>query len=231
MRNFGLCLIFMLLCSAAARHAQAELASTSGPAAIGLPQPKLEGTMSLEQVLANRRSVRTFAAEPLEPAEIAQLLWAAQGITGRDKRFRTAPSAGALHPLEVYVVAADVMDLKAGVYHYLPAKHSLELIAEGDLRNKVSEAALGQQAPARAPATILIAAVYSRCSAKYGARANRYVPMDAGHAAQNVLLQAVALNLGAVPMGAFDGDQLKTVVKLANDEEPLYIIPVGHVAK
>lgn len=223
-------LLFVLIAPCILNTAALQPAASDGPSVLNLPEPACDGVISLERALASRRSTRDYSSEPLSLEHLSQLLWAAQGITGSDSRFRTAPSAGALHPLEVYVVAAEVKALEAGVYHYLPAEHSLELVSRGDKRADVSTAALSQQAPLRAPAVIAIAAVYSRSSAKYGARANRYVPMDAGHAAQNVLLQATALDLGAVPMGAFDDEQLRKALGASVEEDPLYLIPVGHSA-
>lgn len=209
----------------------AETADSQHSAVTELPDPILDGTISLERAIAMRRSVRSYSSAALSLVELSQLLWAAQGITGSDDRHLSAPSAGALHPLEVYVIAANVTDLAAAVYHYLPVENALELVVDGDQRDALCAAALNQQAPGKAPAILCIAAVYSRTSVKYAERALRYVPMDAGHAAQNVLLQAVALDLGAVPMGAFEDEQLKTVLNLAGDVEPLYLIPVGHIVE
>ena len=226
---WSLMLLLQLCMLMAPAYAQTE--SADQPVMVSLPEPVLDGAVSLERAIAGRRSVRSYSSEALSLAELSQLLWAAQGITGGDKRHRSAPSAGALHPLEVYVVAANITDLASGVYHYLPADHALELVVVGDQRAAVCAAALNQQALSKAPAVLSIAAVYSRTSAKYGDRASRYVPMDAGHAAQNVLLQAVALGLGAVPMGAFNDEQLKSALKLDSDVEPLYLIPVGHISE
>ncbi len=191
------------------------------PEEVTLPQPNLKGRLSLEEVLAKRRSVRQFREEELTWEEISQLLWAGQGITD-PKGFRTAPSAGALYPLELYLATAE------GSYHYLPDGHKLKKVAEGDGRGRLGEAGLKQGALGEAPAIIVIAAVYERTEAKYGSRAQRYVHLEAGHAAQNILLQATALGLGAVPIGAFDDQEVKEALPLPSDHEPLYLIPVGH---
>jgi SagB-type dehydrogenase family enzyme len=165
--------------------------------------------------------VREFKDEPLTLAELGQLLWAAQGVTNQ-YGFRTAPSAGALYPLEVYAVTRE------GAYHYEPQGHRLTVHLEGDLRQALYEAALRQDPVLDAPVVFVIAAVYGRTAAKYGAeRSPRYVHLEAGHAAQNVLLQAVALNLGAVPIGAFYDERVQEVLKLPSDQQPLYLIPVG----
>ncbi len=187
-----------------------------------LPTPVLVGSKSLEEVLSQRRSVREYADLPLTMAEIGQLLWAAQGITD-ERGFRTTPSAGALYPLEVYVVTAD------GVFHYQPRGHFLRRLSAADVRAALCEVALSQEAVRRAPAVFVIAAVYQRTAVKYGAeRSPRYVHLEAGHAAQNLLLEAVALGLGAVPIGAFDDQGVQRVLELPADHQPLYLIPVGH---
>lgn len=190
---------------------------------IDLPAPRPRGPVSLEQALAARRSVRTFTGQALTPDQLSQLLWAAQGITV-DWGGRTAPSAGALYPLEVYVASPE------GLYHYLPVGHRAELVAAADLRASLAEAALGQAAVAEAAAVLVIAAVHERTEIKYGARAERYVTLEAGHAAQNVLLQAVAMGLAAVPIGAFSDEDVRRLLGLPRDHAPLYLIPVGHPA-
>ncbi len=189
---------------------------------IQLPTPRLKGTLTLEEALLQRRSVREFTEEQLSLAEIGQLLWAAQGITN-PAGYRTAPSAGALYPLEVYVITQE------GTYHYLPQGHHLSTHLQGDLRPELHAAALQQDAVLNAPAVFIITAVYERTEKKYGKeRSPRYVQLEAGHAAQNLLLQATALDLGAVPIGAFDDDKVKEALSLPADQQPLYLIPVGH---
>jgi SagB-type dehydrogenase family enzyme len=189
---------------------------------IALPEPRLKGTLTLEETLSKRRSVREFTVEPLSLEEIGQLLWAAQGIT-HPAGYRTAPSAGALYPLEMYVTTPE------GVYHYDPQGHRLNPHLPGDLRPGLHGAALQQELVLNAPAVFVIAAVYERIAQKYGdERSPRYVQLEAGHAAQNLLLQATALDLGAVPIGAFSDDEVKTALSLPADQQPLYLIPVGH---
>lgn len=188
-----------------------------------LPKPDLNGTLSLEEALANRRSVRDYSDKPLTIEEIGQLLWAAQGITDTSGH-RTAPSAGALYPLEIYVLLPD------GFFHYIPAEHHLVLQKPGDLRTRLHTAALQQDSILNAPAIFVITAVYARTESKYGKeRSPRYVHLEAGHAAQNLLLQAVALDLGAVPIGAFLNDQVIEVLSLPDDHKPQYLIPVGNL--
>ncbi|MCX7838636.1 MAG: SagB/ThcOx family dehydrogenase [Anaerolineae bacterium] len=189
---------------------------------IALPTPRTQGPMSVEETMLKRRSIREFKDTPLTLAEIGQLLWAAQGIT-HPAGLRTAPSAGALYPLEVYAVTREA------TYRYDPHAHQLIVHARGDLRAPLYAVALMQDSILQAPLTIVITAVYARTSKKYGEeRTPRYVALEVGHAAQNVLLQAVALNLGAVPIGAFLDDQVQQVLSLPRDHQPLYLIPVGH---
>lgn len=190
---------------------------------VSLPTPRTVGPMSLEEALARRRSVRSYAPRPLSWEEVSQLLWAAQGITD-PRGFRTAPSAGALYPLELYLA------LPEGWYHYRPEGHLLEQLGEEDIRPLLWEAGLRQGALQEAPAVFVVVAVPARTEAKYGTRALRYVQLEAGHAAQNLLLQATALGLGAVPIGAFDDVAVRRALQLPSDTLPLYLIPVGEPA-
>ena len=192
-----------------------------------LPEPRPDSSVSLEKAIRGRRSVRRFAAEPLSLAELSQLLWACQGVTAADGG-RTSPSAGALYPLETWAVANYVEDLKPGVYHYEPASRLLTLHAESDLSEALAEAALGQMWMAGAPAVILLSGVVSRTAAKYGPRAERYVHMEVGHAAQNVCLQAEAMGMGTVVVGAFDDRAISRLLGLPSSHAPLALLPVGH---
>jgi len=195
---------------------------------IRLPEPVKDSDISIEEALSKRRSTRSYKEKPLTLAEISQLLWAAQGITSQ-RGLRTAPSAGALYPLEIYVVAGNVDDLHDGVYNYSPYKHELVRVVEGDKRTELCSAALGQTSVRNAAAVIVFSAVYERTTVKYGDRGIKYVHMESGHAAQNVFLQAVPLNLGAVVIGAFYDDAVKEVLKMSDREQPLYIMPVGRM--
>lgn len=194
---------------------------------IPLPAPALKGKLSVEEAMARRRSVREFRKGQLSLAEVSQILWAAQGVTKRTEGFRTVPSAGATYPLETYLVAGEVEGLAAGTYRYDPASHSLRRTAEGDVRKGLSDASWGQPWVREAPATIAIAAVYARTASRYGARARRYIDMEVGHAGQNIYLQAESLGLGTVAVGAFDDGEVKKVLGLPKEEEPLYLMPLG----
>lgn len=186
-----------------------------------LPAPAGTGHMSLEECLRRRRSAREFSKRPLTEQQIGQLLWAAQGISSPEG-LRTAPSAGALYGLEIYVVTG------TGAYRYAPKTHELERQSEEDLRPALCRAALDQESVLAAGAVFVIAAVYDRLAGKYGDdRSVRYAHFEAGHAAQNLLLQATALGLGSVPMGAFRDEQVRKVLSLPAEESPLYLIPVG----
>ncbi len=195
---------------------------------IKLPEPVQDSNTSIEEALLKRRSVRSYKDSPLTLAEVSQLLWAAQGIRSLGG-LRTAPSAGALYPLEIYVVAGNVDDLPDGVYNYKPYKHELVRIVKGDKRIELYNAALGQTSVRDAAAVIVFSAVYERTTTKYGDRGIKYVHIETGHAAQNVFLQAVPLNLGTVVIGAFYDDAVKKVLKMSDREQPLYIMPVGRM--
>lgn len=186
--------------------------------ALAPPQPR--GGLPLAEALQRRRSAREFAVGPLSPAELSQLLWSAQGATA-SWGGRTAPSAGALYPLELYLLTAE------GTWKYVPRDHALEAISERDHRPELARAALGQAAVADAAAVFLVGAVYARTGVKYGARAERYATLEAGHAVQNLLLAAVALELAAVPIGAFDDERVASTLGLPGDESPLYLVAVG----
>jgi len=196
-------------------------------AAVTLPPPLSDGGHSLEKALRERRSVREFRAQALRLEDIGQLAWAAQGMAARSGQ-RTAPSAGALYPLELYVAVANVQGLAAGVYRYEPSAHRLDAIAQGDRRRALVAAALGQRWIGEAAAVFVIAGVERRTTAKYGRRGVRYVHMEAGHAAQNLLLQATALRLGATVVGAFSDAAVEDAAALPDAAQPLYLVPVGH---
>lgn len=210
------------------RQAAVAPASPSGER-MALPTPQREdpGDISVEEALASRRSHRAYEPASLTLTEVSQLLWAAQGISYQPNR-RTTPSAGALYPLEVYLVAGDVEGLDRGVYHYVPQEHGLVRTLVGDKRSALRQAALDQEALHDVPAVIALAAVYDRTTAKYGQRGRQYVHMEVGAAAQNVYLQAEALDLGTVMMGAFHDDPVRDVLQLPDDQQPLALLPLGH---
>lgn len=182
--------------------------------------------MSLEAALAARRSVREFSSEPLTLTEVSQLLWAAQGLNRGDGG-RTTPSAGALYPLELYVVVGNVERLAAGAYRYEPYGHRIARLAAGDRRAALSDAALRQEWMRDAAVILVLAALYERTTVKYGDRGRRYVHMEVGHAAQNIYLQAAALELGTTFVGAFQDDRVTAVLGLPNAQRPLGLMPVG----
>jgi SagB-type dehydrogenase family enzyme len=202
--------------------------TTEDPSMIDLPDPDTTGTRKLESLLQARRSHRRFAPDALELGQLGQLLWAAQGCT-TEKCFRTAPSAGGTFPLEMYAVtgAGGVMGLDAGVYHYVPRSHALELAVAGDLRADLARESLKQEFIAQAPATLVVAADVSRTAKVYHDRARRYVDMEAGHAGQNVYLQAEALGLGTVAVGAFHDARVTALLELPAGLDALYVFPVG----
>ncbi|KYH36386.1 MAG: nitroreductase [Candidatus Hecatellales archaeon B24] len=198
--------------------------------ALSLPQPRLKGEVTVEEAIASRRSRRKYSEKPLELWELGQLLWAAQGITEPNLKFRAAPSAGATYPLEVYVEAGSgsVKGLQAGVYHYKPENHSISMVKPGDFHGELRSAALGQEWVGRAAVNLVICAVYERTTGRYGERGRiRYVHMEAGHAGENIYLQAEALGLATVAVGAFYDEQVSALLSLPENHKPLYIYPVG----
>jgi SagB-type dehydrogenase family enzyme len=198
-----------------------------------LPPPKIQEKVSLETAIKNRRTIRSFALRSLSLTHCSQLLWAAQGITQDNGFKRGAPSAGALYPIDIYTIVGEdcVSGLESGVYHYDSDGHYISLISTQDLRNKLARAALSQMWIANAPLIFLITAEYSRITQKYGRRGIRYAIIEAGHVAQNILLQSEALGLGAGLVGAFNDDEIKQSMDLNPDHEPLLILPVGYKAK
>jgi SagB-type dehydrogenase family enzyme len=193
---------------------------------IKLPELKYDSKVSVEKAQLERRSTRSYTDQAVNLADVSQLLWAAQGITD-PAGYRTVPSAGALYPLEIYLVAGKVASLPAGIYRYKPRGHELVKVMDEDKRAELSNAALGQTALKQAPASLVLTAFYERTTQKYRDRGIRYVHMEAGHAAQNICLQAVSLDLGTVVIGAFHDDDVKKVMQLGGAEEPLYLIPFG----
>jgi len=203
-------------------------ATATPDAIIPLPSPERTGARSVEQALDQRRSVRDYRREPLSLDQIGQLAWAAQGVSDPGG-YRTAPSAGATYPLEVDLLIQGIDGLDDGVYRYLPSEHALQLRFGGDHREALAQAALGQAWVRDAPVVMVLSAVLARTEGRYGERAERYVAMEAGHAAQNVYLQGVALEVGTVVVGAFDDDGVASVLRLARGERPLYLLPLGQL--
>jgi len=199
-----------------------------------LPAPDLRGTRLFEEVLSRRRSRRSFSDDAVSVQEISQILWAANGISGAHdqprelKKFRTAPSAGATYPLELYLLAGNITGIDPGVYRHSPSAHSLIRIIDRDIKAEMASAALNQDMIETAPACLFFSAVYQRSTMVYGRRGSeRYVCMDLGHSAQNVYLQAEALHLGTCAVGAFNDHAVKRLMQLPDHETPLYIMPIG----
>jgi SagB-type dehydrogenase family enzyme len=208
-----------------------------GQITIKLPPPQSRGKISLEETIQRRRSVRRYRREPLDLSQLGQILWSAQGITG-SRGFRAAPSAGATYPLEIFVVVGKQSvavkeakhgheELEAGIYHYELDSHSLSLARAADLRADLARAAMDQEFIIDAPVAIVVCALYHRTSRRYGGRAERYVHMEVGHAGENMHLQAVALGLATVEVGAFNDEDVREVLGLEEQIKPLYIMPVG----
>ncbi len=195
----------------------------AGEDMIKLPQPNKRGNISLEEAILKRRSVRSLSDKELSLEQISQLLWSCQGITDDSKRFRSAPSAGATFPLEVYVVKSD------GLFQYVPKIHGIKRLKDKDLRPLLSEACYNQGFVKDAASDIVICADFNRTTSHYGTRGRNYVYIEVGHAAQNLHLQAVAEGLGSVAVGAFSDDKIKKLLDLPEDIVPIYVIPVGYI--
>lgn len=196
---------------------------------IELPKPKYSG-MTVEEALKKRRSIRNYSTKPISKEQLSQLLLAAQGVTGKiyGTALRTAPSAGALYPFEVYVVVNNVQDLPRGIYHYCVLDHALELVKAGDFRAQITNAGLKQQMLGDAGATFILSAIFDRARHKYGERGLRYVYMEAGHISQNIYLQAVSLEMGSVCAGAFLDEKVNKLIDVDGQKEAaIYLHAVG----
>ena len=206
---------------------------TGQPTKIHLPSPSQKGSISLEEAITRRRSIRDFTPEPISQSQLSQILWAAQGITDTSLKSRAVPSAGATYPLEIFIVCGrnGIEEISDGIYHYGIAHHSLTLHHEGDVRLALARAALDEEMIYQAPVDIVICALYERTTLHYGRRGERYVHIEVGHAGQNIYLQATALGLATVAIGAFYDEQVREVLRLDKQYKPLYIMPLGRSAR
>lgn len=197
---------------------------------IALPSPDFRGDISVEEAIARRRSVRSYADKPLKLKELSQLLFAAQGITTEEgeRPLRAAPSAGATYPFEIYVAVSDVEQLKNGIYHYDVPNHRLSLVKEGDFAEDLSSAAFGQDSVANAPATFISTAVFNRTRSRYGQRGLRFIYNEAGHISQNLYLQAESMGLGTVVVGGFTDEDVNKLLGINGlKQSVIYLQPVG----
>lgn len=192
---------------------------------INLPAPQLNNSFSLDQAILERRSVREFQHQDLTTEQISQLLWAGDGITDKKNNFRSAPSASGIFPMALYVVKKD------GLWLYDPSKHALKLVNKNDLQKNLAIASLGQSSVNDASINVVIVANFNGITKKYGDRGVRYCYLEAGHIAQNLALEAVALGLASVPVGAFTDNDVKKVLELDETQQPIYIIPIGYKVK
>jgi SagB-type dehydrogenase family enzyme len=220
MRRLGVVIVLVAVAGILSAHGQSEQ--------ISLPPPERSGDVSVEEALQQRTSVRSFTDRPLPLGAAGQLLWAAAGKTvdGVSGPTRAPASAGGLYPITAYLVAGEVAGVEPAVYRYEWREHALSRLRSGDVRGRLQRAALNQSAVGDAPAVIVLGANYEVTRQRYGERGvERYVHMDAGHAAQNVALQAETLDLALVPIGAFQNGAVGRLLGI--DTEPLYLIPVG----
>ncbi|MGC9323317.1 MAG: SagB/ThcOx family dehydrogenase [Desulfomonilia bacterium] len=195
-----------------------------------LPDPRIDGSISVEKAIKDRRTVRWFSGKEIRAQQLSQILWAAQGITDDAGFKRAAPSAGALYPMDLYTVVGTgcVEGFSQGLYHYEPRSHVLSLALGGDHRDELARASLSQTWMAKAPVNIVICAEYERITPKYGSRGERYAMIEAGHIAQNIFLQAQALELEAGIVGAFNDDDVIRVMRIKPTHRPLLIMPIGY---
>jgi len=197
-----------------------------------LPDPDTDGDISVENALSTRRSHRSYRNESISKEQLSQLLWAAYGITSSNN-FRTAPSAGATYPLEIYAVIGDVTGIEPGLYRYIPKEHKIEQTISGDIRKELGEttfSSTNSKMIIDAPVTITYCAVFERTTGRYGERGRNYVFIELGHSAQNVYLQAEALGLGTCAIGAFSDIDVSALLQLSQNEEPIYLLPVGYIS-
>jgi len=220
-------LVWMILCFLGAIGL---LGMRMNQGSISLPKPSLDGKVSVEKAIKERRTIRNFKERPLPLNHLSQLLWAAQGITNPKEGKRAVPSGGALYPLDIYMIigANGVDGMEAGIYHYLPDNHSISLLSKGDRRKEIASASLWQSWMAKAPVILIITAEYQRITGKYGERGIRYTLIEVGHVGQNLFLQAEALGLGAGIVGAFNDADVSKVIGGPPQHEPLLIMPVGY---
>ena len=210
--------------------------TSDAPLTYLLPSPDTEGKMSVEKAMASRRSQRRYQDREISAEQLSQILWAAYGVTepNTDRAFlrggfRTAPSAGGLYPFDIYVAVGKVKGIEPGVYKFISEEHKIVRTIDKDMRKELREAALNQAMVEEAPAVLVYSAIFSRMTGKYGERGReRYVCMDLGHSAQNVYLQAEALRLGTCAIGAFVDNRIVSVLQLSEEEEPLYLMPIGY---
>lgn len=204
------------------------------PFFVSLPEVNKTSAISLEESIANRRSIRSYSNAPVSLNELSQILWAAYGITKPNTLYktlrggyRTVPSAGALYPLEIYICAGNISGLEDGIYWYRPDGNKLIRVVAGDQRETLCAATVGQRHFKNAAALIVISADFKRTESKYGNRGvERYVCMEAGHSSQNIYLQCTALKIGTCAVGAFNDNKVKRLMGM-KDEKPLYIMPIG----
>jgi SagB-type dehydrogenase family enzyme len=187
----------------------------------------------LWKTLAQRRSLRQYQDRYLTQEELAALVWATQGVTLTTQNYllRTAPSAGALYPVETYLAIHKVEEMEPGIWHLNLPDFCLELLKGMDTRQALVQACLGQRFMGEASVDFIWTGILNRAMWKYRERAIRYIFLDAGHICQNLMLAATALGLGCCPVGAFFDDEVESLVEVDGIEEvALYLASVGPLA-
>ena len=195
---------------------------TSPQKIIQLTDPNLTGNLAFEAALAKRRSVRQFSSQALTRSQIGQLAWAGQGVTDRQRGLRTAPSAGAIYPIELFFATAD------GVYAYRPTEHSLLEISQQDIRGNLARTTAAPEPVTTAGCAIIVAGSSRKLASQFGKNSRTFLALEAGHVAQNIQLQAVCLGLGSVAIPGLDTAAVRKVCRMSRDSEPLYVICVGY---
>jgi len=228
-----LVIILIVVSGCVSQNFENEIYNIEGPT-YALPIPEFDGNISLETALESRRSRRNFQDKAISLEQLSQILWAAYGITSPNSNsesrggLRTTPSAGALYPLEIYVIVGNIENLAPGVYKYISETHEIMRVIDGDIRSELSEAVVNSNMVLEAPITIFYSAIFDRTTDTYGERGRNYVYIELGHSAQNIYLQVETLGLGTVAVGAFTDDEVKRILKLPANETPLYIMPIGY---
>ena len=202
----------------------------SGHRKIALHPPVPNGSTSIDEALKRRKSIRQFSTKSLNEKQLSYLLWASTGVQRQEgeHEFRTAPSAGALYPIETYLVVSSVEDIPQGVYHYSIGSHALEELNAGDFRRAITIAAMGQRMCMEATVVFIWTAIFQRSKWKYGQRAYRYVYLDAGHIAENLALSATSIGIGSCHIAAIFDDEVNEILGVdGSDESAIYMTVLG----
>lgn len=199
-----------------------------------LEKPQVISKLAFDEIIKKRKSIRDFSDKPISLNQLSYLLWASTGIQRKEYgyEFRTAPSAGALYPIETYLVVNSVEGISAGIYHYSIKDHNLEQLKIGDFSNEIALAALDQVMCEYASVVFIWTAIFNRSKWKYDQRAYRYIYLDCGHIAENLALAATNINLGSCQIGALYDDEVNDIISVDGiNESTIYMSVVGNLIK